>query len=569
MSERDVAQVANQANDQAVEQAARQAWVSHGEVYTRRWVVETLLDLSGYAVERDLAALHLLEPSAGGGAFLLPAVERLVRSAQLRGRDLSDLEGAVQAWELLPATVAELRGRLLTLLAGLDVPTALAQHLAAAWVRQGDFLLAELDDELYGKVDVVIGNPPYIRIEDLPVDVTAEYRRRWATMGGRADVYVGFIERCLGLLAPQGKIGFIVADRWMRNQYGAGLRSMISGGYALDAVWQAHDVDAFEQAVAAYPAFTVLRRGAQGPVVAAECYEGFSAEHAAELSAWTLKGDGEVFESPQVQAYRLPHWFPGSESWPSGTPARLRLIEHLNDNFRPLHDPEGGTKVSIGVATGADKTFITTDTHAAEAERMLPLAMAADIATGQFTWTGHHLLNPWDEQGDLVDLDAYPRLRARFEAAGSALTGRHVAKKAPGSWYRTIDKVHHELTAKPKLLLQDMKTTIRPVLEPGGYYPHHNLYYVTSDSWDMEVLGGLLLSRIAQAFIEAYSVRMRGGTLRFQSQYLKRIRVPRQGDIPPDVQERLRQAFRARDVQAATTASFEAYRVDEDVLSLD
>lgn len=62
----------------------------------------------------------------------------------------------------------------------------------------------------------------------------------------------------------------------------------------------------------------------------------------------------------------------------------MRLIEHLNDNFFPLHDPASGTMVSIGVATGADKVFITKDRVAAEDSRMLPLAMAADIASGQF-----------------------------------------------------------------------------------------------------------------------------------------------------------------------------------------
>src|SRR6201999_4222107 len=100
---------------------------------------------------------------------------------------------------------------------------------------------------------------------------------------------------------------------------------------------------------------------------------------------------------------------------------------------------------------------------------------------------------------------------------------------------------------KPKLLLQDMRASINPVLEPGGHYPHHNLYYIVSGTWDMEVLGGLLLSGVAQAFIEAYAVRMRGATLRFQAQYLKRIRVPPPGSIGPDVAGALRSAFRARD----------------------
>ena len=76
-----------------------------------------------------------------------------------------------------------------------------------------------------------------------------------------------------------------------------------------------------------------------------------------------------------------------------------------------------------------------------------------------------------------------------------------------------------------------MRATINPVLEPGGHYPHHNLYYIVSDKWDLEVLGGLLLSTIGQAFVEAYCVRMRGGTLRFQAQYLRQIRVPQPDSI--------------------------------------
>lgn len=139
---------------------------------------------------------------------------------------------------------------------------------------------------------------------------------------------------------------------------------------------------------------------------------------------------------------------------------------------------------------------------------------------------------------------------------------RHVARRAQDNWYRTIDKVYAEVTGRPKLLLKDMKMHIHPVLEPGGHYPHHNLYYVVSDTWDVEVLGGILLSRIAQAFIEAYCVRMRGGTLRFQAQYLKRIRVPEPSSLSTDAAEELRAAFRARNIGAATQAAAKVYGID-------
>ncbi len=71
-----------------------------------------------------------------------------------------------------------------------------------------------------------------------------------------------------------------------------------------------------------------------------------------------------------------------------------------------------------------------------------------------------------------------------------------------------------------------MKAAAHPVLDEGGFYPHHNLYFVVSDVWDLEVLGGLLLSDIANLFVGAYCVKMRGGTYRFQAQYLRKIRVP-------------------------------------------
>ena len=104
--------------------------------------------------------------------------------------------------------------------------------------------------------------------------------------------------------------------------------------------------------------------------------------------------------------------------------------------------------------------------------------------------------------------------------------------------------------------------TINPVLDPGKAYPHHNLYYVISDGWSIEVLGGLLLSRVAQAFVEAYAVKMRGRTLRFQAQYLRRIRVPRLDDLTVADKAELTAAFQRRDVDHATATALRLYGLD-------
>jgi hypothetical protein len=235
----------------------------------------------------------------------------------------------------------------------------------------------------------------------------------------------------------------------------------------------------------------------------------------------------------------------------------------LNDRLPLLEDVATGTRVGIGVATGADHVFVTSDADI-EPDQLLPLSMVRDTVSGTLSWSKHFLVNPWDAKGKLVDLNTHPRLRAYFEQHAEVLKRRHVAVGGRSAmWYRTIDKVDPTLSARPKLLFPDMKLTIHPVLDEGGLYPHHNLYYIVSDVWDLRVLGGLLLSRVAQAFIEAYAVKMRGGTLRFQAQYLRRIRVPRPEAISETDRALLVAAFNDRDTLAATTVAARVYGIGD------
>ncbi|MCZ7537927.1 MAG: hypothetical protein M5T61_19665 [Acidimicrobiia bacterium] len=64
---------------------ARDPGAGYGEVFTRRWVVDLILDLVGYTPEKDLGAQTLIEPSCGIGAFLVPIVQRLVESSEAHG----------------------------------------------------------------------------------------------------------------------------------------------------------------------------------------------------------------------------------------------------------------------------------------------------------------------------------------------------------------------------------------------------------------------------------------------------------------------------------------------------
>jgi hypothetical protein len=518
--------------------------------------VDLLLDLAGYRPERDLVDAVAVEPAAGDGAFLGPMIERLVDSCLAFRKPVSSCIESLVAYELDEESAASARVLAVDRLVGRDVKRPVAERLAESWIRTGDYLL----DATSIEADFVIGNPPYVRLEDIPEDTASVYREAYPTMRGRADLYVAFFEAALHQLKPDGVCAFICADRWMRNQYGAELRELVTSEYAVEVVIEMHNADAFHDEVDAYPAITAIRRKEQSSTVVASAGPGVERTAPAELSA-TLQATsrGETPTLPAgLRTALVETWFQGGDPWPCHSPQQLALLRQLEERFPTL---EASTKVGIGVATGNDSVFITKDSKLVEPSRLLKLGLAGDISKGTMEWSGHYLVDPWDKDG-LVNLDKFPKLRAYFDKHATALKKRHTAAKNARGWYKTIDRVTHSLTAKPKLYIADIKNVLDPVLDDGETYPHHNLYFIQSDTWDLEVLGGLLMSAIGQFFVESYGVRMRGGYLRFQAQYLRRIRVPSPATLTKTQTCGLIEAFRARDRKAATAIALEVYGID-------
>ena len=531
-----------------------------GIVFTKPWVVELLLDLAGYSSRANLVDALAIEPSAGEGAFLVPMALRLVDSCLRQNRPVSDCGSSLIAYELDNARAKVARRAVANSLEARGLERSVAEALAEGWVRSGDYLF---DAARLPRADYVIGNPPYIRLEEIPPETAGLYREAYPTMRGRSDVYVAFFEAALRQLKKYGVCAYICADRWMLNQYGGELRRLVTESFGVETVVDMHNANAFDNDVSAYPAITVIRRGRQARAVVASAGPAVESTSGATLaSVLRAAAAGQIGPSPAgLTTAVVESWFTGSNPWPCGSPTRLALLRRLEDRFGALESELTGTKVGIGVATGLDKIFITRDAGIVEESRLLPLAMAQDTTSGRFEWSGHYLVNPWEADG-LTALNGYPRLRDYLESHQDPIKKRNTAQRNPQGWYRTIDRVNLELTTKQKLYIPDIKDYFNPVLEKGETYPHHNLYFILSDRWDLEVLGGLLLSWIGQLFIEAYGVRIRGGYFRFQAQYLRRIRVPSPEVLTRSQSDRLREAFRRRDRALATAVALEVYQVD-------
>ena len=531
---------------------------SRGAIFTRAEVVDFILDLVGYTADKPLHRTRLLEPSFGGGDFLLPIVARLLtawRACEGAGLALDALGDSIRAVELHRSTFQSTYAAVTGLLTheGLDLETA--DGLAGRWLTQGDFLLSPLE----GEFDFVVGNPPYVRQEMIPAPLLAEYRSRFKTMYDRADLYIPFIERSLSALSKEGSLGFICADRWMKNRYGGPLRKLVSEKFHLKIYVDMVDTPAFHSDVIAYPAITIISREKPGATRIArrpDINRDTLAELANALRVLPLPKDTEaVRELPRVTC--------GSEPWLLESSDQMAIIRRLEQQFLTLE--ETGCKVGIGVATGADKAYIGNfEALDVEPDRKIQLVTTRDIQSGEVHWKGLGVINPCAEDGGLVDLSEYPRLRRYLEARREVIEGRHCAQKSPVNWYRTIDRITPALAKRPKLLIPDIKGEAHIVFESGELYPHHNLYYVTSEDWDLRALQAVLLSAVTRLFVATYSTKMRGGFLRFQAQYLRRIRLPRWCNVPAALRGDLVDAATRRDLGACNLAAFKLYGLSND-----
>lgn len=526
-----------------------------GAVYTQAWVIESILDLVGYTKDLDLSDRRALEPAFGGGAFLFALCERLVASYFERGGTpesaASDLRACVRGVEIHEATYRATATALRAHLVRWGIAPAGAEQLCEHWLVQDDFLLADLHQDY----DVIVGNPPYVRQERIPEPLLAEYKHRYKTIYDRADLYIPFYERCLDLLSPQGVLGFICSNRWVKNRYGGPLRAKVSASFDLTHYVDLAQLQAFQASVNAYPAITVLRR--RSPSAEPSGTKIVPNHTGLSLSSFVQAAQREGSRA----VCELKHVGQGPDPWLLDQPEQLALIRRLEAAFPTLE--EVGCKVGIGVATGADRIYIDQlEDLPVEPARKLPLVMASDLVQGEIQWAGRGVVNPFMEDGRLAPLDAFPRFAAYLEQHRTRIEQRHIAKKNPTRWYRTIDRIYPGLAKRPKLLIPDIKGAANVVYDPGTYYPHHNLYVIVSETWDLRALQAVLRSSVALMFVSAYCVKMAGGYLRFQAQYLRRIRVPAWSAVPAALRRDLATASQSQDRATVDAPVFRLFGLD-------
>lgn len=465
----------------------------HGDVFTKPCVVDYMLDMVGYTADKDLSMTSIMEPSCGEGEFIISIITRLAESAMRFGFDLNEAyQRNINASDLDRKKVLKCIERIKGTFPEIENP--------GIKILVEDYLLAK-----HAPVDIVIGNPPYIRYEQIPVAKLDIYKKRFATFYYRTDMYVLFFEHSLRQLKQGGKHCFICANRWMKNHYGKNLRELVARYYNLTTIINMEGADAFDGEVLAYPSITLI--------------EGNNST-----------GKLKFAETSNVEELRTLFFSelnsPEGNDWCSvfnaaAQTSAFSLIE------------EQGFKIGIGVATGADNIFISNDIKGlVEDELLIPSLNARDLQGDTLQWGGRYLLNPYDANGRLIALDAYPKAKKYFESHRERLSGRHKASKNPSAWYGTIDRISPSLQSKPKILLPDISSNTYVFVDEGEFYPQHNIYYITGGTKrQLQLLAALLMSNFVRSQLNNVTNKMNGGYARWQSQHLRKLHIPNVSEI--------------------------------------
>lgn len=491
---------------------------SHGLVLTKPIVVETMLDSVGYTSNHDLRDIKVIEPSAGDGAFAIKIIERLYDSSLKYDFSFQKALSNLIFFELDIEMAILLRDRIESTLN--KYTTFVPDDL----IRVEDFLLSKSD-----KCDLIIGNPPYVRHDNIPDEQKELYKRRFSTFRHRSDLYIGFYEKGLRLLNENGTLSFICSNRWLKNQYGQGLRSLIQLNYFLVEIIDLEETCPFEEEVLAYPAITTIRNSRKQ--TKANYYK---INDIAKLR--DINKDFAITRT--IDTTNSKNWFSHEYNG------------EVYEKFLTTIESQG-FNIGIGVATGSDKVFIRKDFKSlVEIELLVPILTSKDLKNNKLNWSGSYILNPFDCTGKLIDLTKYPKAKEYLESHREVLERRHVAKKNPQHWYKTIDRIKPSLTSQDKIVLPDISGNSHLFIDKGSFYPHHNLYYITAGNHNkLVILASILEADFIRNQLLEQGTTMNGGYPRWQSQNLKKLRIPMIDAMPKETCDALIQAYHDKDYQ--------------------
>jgi adenine-specific DNA-methyltransferase len=216
-----------------------------GEVFTPPSMVCTMLDIMWYTAQNSaILKQHIIDNSCGDGAFLIEIVKRYA-TCYLKDGTADGLEDALGTYihgiEINPENYDRCIENLDKTLEGLGL------NIHPIWdVRHGNALEIDVYD---GKMDYVVGNPPYVRVHNIKgVDdelyesiVSLDFCKK-----GSTDLYLAFYDIGFRMLSDMGTLCYISPSGWLKGPAGKAMRQYVKERRNLLSVFDFGKADIFE-----------------------------------------------------------------------------------------------------------------------------------------------------------------------------------------------------------------------------------------------------------------------------------------------------------------------------------
>lgn len=339
--------------------------------------------------------------------------------------------------------------------------------------------------------DAVIGNPPYVRQEQLTAN-KPWLQASFMVYHGVADLYAYFYERGVLLAREDGFLGFITSNKFTRSGYGGALRTFLAAEAHLRTMIDFGHAPIFADADT-FPCILVLQR---------QSAEAASAENVAEICAFPR----EELRNVDLPTYVRKHGFQVSanrfsgESWSLERPEVDELMTKLRRIGIPLSEFINAKPV-YGIKTGLNKAFLI-DTAARErliqedpacATMIKPYLRGQDIKRWTPEWSGLWMILlkssenqtwPWSEAGESAETSfaqSFPSLYRHFKQYEAALRkrqdqGRYWWELRSCTYYEQFDNpkiIHTDITWRPQFALSSEPIFL---LNTAYLWPTNDLY---------------------------------------------------------------------------------------------
>lgn len=497
------------------------------------------------AYREELKSIRVLDPACGSGAFLVAAYDTLGREYERINAELVDLRGGAQI-ELFDLEKSVLNNNLF----GIDLNSESVEitrlslwlktaqygrrltyldsnikwgdsivkdpelsHVAFDWARgqmARTFLDASTDPDAAAidahwreGFDVVLGNPPYIRHE-LFTRLKEHLGKSYEAYNGMADIYVYFFERGLSVLKPRGRLGFIVANKWLRAGYAAPLRQLLAKRTEIATLVDFGHAPIFQDADA-FPCVITLRKLAEGEEVAADHEVSVTAFPRSELEKI------EIAEYVASHQYAVPQKRLDEQAWslePAGAEALYRKIKAGGVPLATFAQK----KIYRGLMTGYNNAYLIDTSTRNEILKAEPSAAdfikkylrGQDIGRWSQDWVGLWVILlkssgdqawPWaalaEPEAEKCFAKTYPALFARFKPMEAALRKRTDKGRF---WWELRSCAYYDEFAAPKIIYQEIQFHPSYGLDRDGYFLNNKGFFLGhDDAWLLAVLNSPLL----------------------------------------------------------------------------